>query len=144
MATEYVNISNELLRAVDEFSDYQLKDKKGLLLIFEESVTNNKEKQLEELSFNAKYIKGLLRVIKNGTGNAEITNIESIKKDYSTSMAKVVEQIKEIISSASAETREHFDHTYFELNQQSFHNLNELLTDLEWTKKYLNDNKRSN
>jgi DNA-binding protein YbaB len=144
MATEYVNISNELLRAVDEFSDYQLKEKKGLLMIFEESVTNNKERQLEELSFTAKYIKGLLRVIKSGTGNSDVTNLEAIKKDYSVSMAKVVEQIKEIISSASTETKNHFEQTYFELNQQSFHNLNDLLTDLEWTKKYLNDNKRKN
>ncbi len=143
MATEYVNISNELLRAVDEFSDYKLKDKKGLLMIFEESVTNNKEKELDDLSFNAKYIKGLLRVIKNGTGNSDITNLDTIKKDYSTSMAKVVEQIKEIIASADSETKNHFNQTYFELNQQCFHNLNELLSDLEWTKKYLNDNKRS-
>jgi hypothetical protein len=144
MATEYVNISNELLRAVDEFSDYQLKDKKGLLMIFEESVINNKERQLEELSFSAKYVKGLLRVIKSGTGNSDVTNLETIKKDYSVSMTKVVEQIKEIISSGNVETRNHFDQTYFELNQQSFHNLNDLLTDLEWTKKYLNDNKRKN
>ena len=144
MATEYVNISNELLRAVDEYSDYKLQDKKGLLMIFDESVNNNKEIQLEELSFNAKYIKGLLRVIKSGTGNAEISNVEAIKKDYSVAMAKVVEQIKEIISSASVEIKNHFEGTYFELNQQSFHNLNDLLADLEWTKKYLNDNKRKN
>lgn len=143
MTTEYVNISNELLRAVDEFSDYKLKDKKGLLMIFEESVSNNKEKELDELSFNAKYIKGLLRVIKSGTGSSDITNLDTIKKDYSTAMTKVVEQIKEIISSGDAETKKHFDQTYFELNQQCFHNLNELLADLEWTKKYLNDNKRS-
>ena len=144
MSTEYVNISNELLRAVDEFSDYQLKEKKGLLMIFDESVTNNKEKQLEELSFNAKYIKGLLRVITSGTGNAEVSNVETIKKDYSVAMAKVVEQIKEIIASASVEIKNHFDKTYFELNQQSVHSLKDLLTDIEWTKKYLNDNKRKN
>lgn len=143
MPTEYVNISNELLKAVDEYSDHQIKDKKGLLLIFEECVSNNKEKQLEELAFNAKYIKGLLRVIKSGTGNADIPNIESIKKDYSVAMAKIVEEMKEIISLAGTETINIFEHTYFELNQQSFHNLNELLADLEWTKKYLNDSKRN-
>ena len=35
-----------------------------------------------------------------------------------------------------------FESTYFELTQESFINMNELLADLEWAKMYLNEIKR--
>ena len=97
----------------------------------------------EDLAFTAKYVQGLLRIVKQAAVNTEINNLEQIKKDFSDNMEKAAAQIKEIISHADENIKFHFEQTYFELSQQGFINFSELLSDLEWAKQYLNEKKRN-
>jgi rhamnogalacturonyl hydrolase YesR len=132
------NLFNEIYT----FSDNKLKRMDDLKTLFHICFENEKPELLEDVSFTAKYIMGLQRVIKKGTINPEINNLEQVKQDYTDNIKKSVEQIKEIIGLADVKVKNHFKDTYLELSQQSFQSLSELLEDLEWAKMYFNRQKR--
>ena len=134
--------SGKLIEEIEKFSNYKLKRKDDLGLLLEVGTSNLEKKEIEDLAFNAKYILGLQRVLKKGSLNPEVNNLEKIKNDYFENIIKITEQIGKIINFASGEKKAHLKRTYLELNQQSFQNLNELLEDLEWAKMYLNNKKR--
>ena len=134
--------ASQFVDEVEKFSHSKLKRKIELLRIYEEALKFNNEKEFEDLAFTAKYVQGLLRVVKTGTVNSEVQNIEQIKKDFSDNMNKTVDQIRKIIAGAGDDLKQHFEKTYFELTQDSFINFTELLSDLEWAKMYLNEIKR--
>jgi hypothetical protein len=83
-----------------------------------------------------------MRVLQSGASNSEVSSMEKIKADFSSNIKKVMEQIKDIIAGTDEELKKYFADNYFEMSQQGLTNLNELLADLEWTKMYLNDQKR--
>ena len=139
---EFVNRSSEFIDQVEKFSKSKLKRKAELLRIYEEVLRNNLEVEFDELIFTAKYVNGLLRIVQKNSPGSEISNIEEIKKDFSDNVNKVVQQIKKIISNVDEQLKSHFNEIYFELSQQGFLNLIELLSDLEWTKMYSNEIKR--
>ncbi len=132
----------EFVDQVEKFSGSKLKRKAGLLRIYEEAQKNNNKNLFEDVTFTSKYIQGLLRIVTNNANNPEITNIEKIKKDFSANIEKVISQLKEIIADAEPEFKKYFEENYFELSQQGFNNLNELLYDLDWAKQYINAKKR--
>lgn len=127
---------------VDDFSNHKLKRKDDLNILFAISINDKKENLFESLSFSAKYVLGLQRVLKKGGSNPEVSSLDKIKEDYTNSLLKSIEQIKELINFSPEETKTRFNKIYFELSRQSLQNLNELLEDLEWTKIYLNQRKR--
>ncbi len=127
---------------VEKFSRSKLKRKIELIRIYEESLKTDNEKEFEDLAFTAKYVQGLLRVVNSGTLNPEVKNIEQVKKDFSDNMEKTVGQIKNIIARSDEMLKQHFESTYFSLTRESFANMTELLSDLEWAKMYLNEIKR--
>jgi len=127
---------------INDFSEQKLKRRDDLKTLIEICFTNEKPVLLENLSFTAKYIRGLERVLKKGSMNLEIRNLEQIKQDYLSNINKSVEQLKEIISLANTNEKNYFEETYLKLTQEGFKNLNELLEDLEWTKMYFNNQKR--
>lgn len=129
---------------INNFSGQKLKRKDDLKTLIEICFTNEKPVLLENLSFTAKYILGLDRVLKKGSMNSEISNLEQIKQDYMNNIKKSVEQLKEIISFTDEGTKNHFEEKYLKLTHEGFKNLNELHEDLEWTKMYLNNQKRQN
>jgi hypothetical protein len=143
MEENYSKNSREFVDNVEKFSHSKLLRKAALLRIFEEAVKSEKEQVFEDLTFTAKYVQGLLRVINKGKIDAEVNNLEDVKKDLSSIMNKAVGQIQEIISGANDELKDYFKESFFTLSQESLLNLNELLHDLEWTKMYMNDFKRN-
>lgn len=136
--------AENFIEEIDSFSKYRLKRKDDLKTIIEICINNEKLQLLEDLSFTSKYIRGLERVLKKGRMNPEISNLEQIKQDYMNNVNKSVEQLKEIISMADSNIKNYFEETYLKLTQTGFKNLGELQEDLEWTKMYLNNQKRQN
>ncbi|OGV04500.1 MAG: hypothetical protein A2330_06500 [Ignavibacteria bacterium RIFOXYB2_FULL_36_7] len=136
-----MNTAN-LVEEINVFSEQKLKRKDDLKILLEMSFKNEKSALLENLSFTAKYIRGLERVLKKGSMNPEISNIEQIKQDYTNNIKKLIDQIKELISLADTEVNSYFEERYFKLTQEGFQSLSELLEDLEWTKMYFNRQKR--
>jgi len=142
MTNNFSNIAADFVNEVEKFSKTNLNKKAEMLRIYEESLKSGKEKIFEDLTFTAKYLRGLMRVLQNGASNPEVPSMEKIKADFSANIKKVTDQLKDIISNAGEKLTKYFTDNYFEMSQQGLTNLNELLADLEWTKMYLNDQKR--
>ena len=136
------NLSSGIIEDIDDFSLHRLNMKPDLKTLFCVAVNCGKEKSFEELSFTAKYVQGLMRVLKTGTNNPEVKSLEHIRKDFTHNMQKIVDQMKEIVITADDLTKKHFENTYFDMSQQSMQNLTLILSDLEWAKKYFNMQKR--
>jgi len=143
MDTKEFDKPEDFVNSVEIFSKKKLKHKIELLRIYESAIQSHNEKLFEELAFTAKYVLGLLRIVRNYSDNSEITNIEEIKKDFSDNMQKSIGQIKKIVQSSDEDFKKYLDENFFELSQQGFLNLTELLSDLEWAKIFLNNRKRS-
>jgi hypothetical protein len=143
MSANYFKDSRELLKNVDKFSNFELLRRDDLQILFTEGVKAKNKELFENLTFTAKYVKGLIRVMKMGQENSEIKSIDHVKVDLTKNMEKVVGQIRELISSSSDADRNYFEENFLQMTTSAFSNLNELLSDLDWTKKYLNDLKRN-
>ncbi len=138
------NNSAGLVEEINKFSGNQLKRKEDLLILINLGYSNNQKELIEELSFTSKYVQGLFRVLKKSSSNTGVQNIELIKNDVSNNLNKVKEKIRQLISNSDEMTKNHFNEVYLQLSQNNLFNLNELMNDLEWTKKYLNHLKREN
>lgn len=134
--------ASEFVKRLNSFSGNRLKRKNDLEILVNIVFQNDKHVFLEEAAFTAKYIQGLHRVLKKGSSNSEINNIDQIKIDYTENIKKAVSKLKEIINLSDKATISYFEKNYFELSPNSFQNLSDFLEDLEWTKMYLNDEKR--
>ncbi|MFB3057064.1 MAG: hypothetical protein ACE1ZQ_07890 [Ignavibacteriaceae bacterium] len=126
---------------VEIFSDSLLKRKADLQLIINESLQNNFIANFEELTFTGKYVRGLKRVLQKGADFQEIDSLDHVEKDLPETMNKVIGDIRALLIRSPETNKKYFEDTYLSLTPNCFQNLNELLEDLEWVKKYLNYNK---
>jgi hypothetical protein len=138
-----IKYGNEnFIQEVESFIEDSFQRKTDLKKLIDLSVSNNKEKEFEELTFTAKYICGMMRVLKNAPTVPEVQSIEHIKDDLSNNLKKVIEQLRDIVTLGDNEMQDYFGKTYFTLSSENIINLNQLLSDLESVKKYINHLKR--
>ena len=138
-----INLDDKnFLASVEDYTGSLLQKKEDIKRIIELAVSEKKDEEFEKLTFTAKYICGMMRVVKNAPGIPEVSSVDNIKNDLNENMKKGIEQLKEIISFSADNQRDYFDRTYFTLTQQNFNNLSQLFFDLESVKKYMNHLKR--
>ena len=138
-----MNIDDKnFLKEVEDYTGSLLLKKDDIVKLIEVVVAEKKEEEFEKLTFTAKYVCGMMRVVKNAPGIPEVSSIDHVKNDLNENMKKGIEQLKEIIAFSSESEREYFDKTYFTLSTQNFTNLTKLFSDLESVKKYINYLKR--
>jgi len=130
------------LSDVEKYTNSLLQRKVDTKKIIDVVSGNDKEEEFEKLTFTAKYICGMMRVVKNAPGIPEVSSIDQIKSDLNDNMKKGVEQLKEIIAFSNGVVKDYFEKTYFTLTTQNFTNLTQLFSDLESVKKYINYLKR--
>jgi len=130
------------LKGVEDYTGSLLLRKDDIHRLIEVVVVEDKEEEFEQLTFTAKYVCGMMRVVKNTTSMPEVRSIEQIKSDLNENMKKGIEQLKEIIASSNGNEKDYFEKTYFSLTTQNFNNLTQLFSDLESVKKYINYLKR--
>lgn len=130
------------LIGVEDYTGSLLLKKDDISKLIEVVVTEKKEEEFEKLTFTAKYICGMMRVVINVPGIPEVSSIDQIKSDLNENIKKGIEQLKKIISSRNESERDYYDKTYFNLSTQNFSNLTQLFSDLESVKKYINHLKR--
>jgi rhamnogalacturonyl hydrolase YesR len=138
------NLAAGIIEEIDDFSQHRLNKKTDLKTLYCQSIKDGKGKTFEELSFTAKYVDGLMRVLKTGTSNPEVKSLEHIRKDFTDNMQKIVDLMKEIVVNADEQIKRYFEITYFDMTRQGMQNLTLILSDLEWAKKYFNMQKRQN
>jgi len=138
-----LNLSDKnFLANVEELSSNPLQRKDDLKKIIDVVTGSGKEDEFEKLTFTAKYICGMIRVLKNAPGMPEVSSTEHVKNDLNENMKKGIEQLKEIISFSDGNHQEYFEKKYFTLLPQNFANISQLFSDLESVKKYINHLKR--
>jgi len=130
------------LIGVEEYTGSLLQKKEDIKKIIELVAAKKKEEEFGKLVFTAKYISGMMRVLKNAPGIPEVNSVDHVRKDLNENMKKGIEQLKEIISSGSESVGDYFNKMYFNLSTQNFSNITQLFSDLESVKKYMNHLKR--
>jgi hypothetical protein len=84
-----------------------------------------------------------MRVLQKGSSNPDVESLENVKTDLTENMKKTVEQLRELTSDGPETDKTYFEENFLQMSPDAFQNLNKLLQDLEWTKKFLNDLKRN-
>ena len=130
------------LKGVEDYTGSLLLRKADIHRLIEVVVVEDKEEEFEQLTFTAKYVCGMMRVVKNAPSIPEVSSIDQIKSDLNENMKKGIEQLREIIASSNGNEKDYFEKTYFTLTTQNFNNLTQLFSDLESVKKYINYLKR--
>jgi hypothetical protein len=132
-----------LIAEIESYSGNQLRRKDDLFVLVRLVYSNDRKELFEELCFSAKYVQGLFRVLEKAAGNTDIQNVGQIKADLTNNLEKVKQLIEQILADGDDRTKAYFSGNYLQLSQSGLFNLRELLNDLEWTKKYLNQVKRT-
>jgi hypothetical protein len=130
------------LKEVEDYTGNLLQKKDDIHKLIDVVAAEKKEEEFEKLTFTAKYICGMMRVVNNAPGIPEVSSIDHIKKDLNENMKKGIDQLKEIIAFSNGDVKDYFERTYFILTTQNFTNLTQLFSDLESVKKYINHLKR--
>lgn len=134
--------ASEFMNAVEKFSKHPLNRKAEMVVIYEAAVDSNQLDVYRELCFTAKYLVGMIRVIKEGGTNPQVHSLNQVKIDFSENMTKAIDQIRQIISGSKEPQKKYFEEEFFTKTHSALTNLNELLADLEIVKLYLNYLKR--
>ena len=132
----------EFFFEVEKFLKHSLNRKAEMIIIYDAAIDSNQMNIFRDLCFTAKYLVGMMRVLQEGGNNPQISSLNHVKKDFSSNLAKAIEQIKQIIVGADKSQKEYFEEEFFMKSHAGLRNLNEFLADLESTKLYLNYLKR--
>ena len=128
---------------VEKFSQNKLLVKSDVQMLVLSAISSLNEELFFSITFTAKYIQGLLRVIQQAGTNPEIKNLTQIKTDLTENMEKITDDLGTLIANSNLEVKEKFETKYLALTAESFSNLRNLLSDLEWVKIYQNQQKRA-
>ena len=128
---------------VEKFSKNKLLVKSDVQMLVLSAISSLNEELFFSITFTAKYIQGLLRVIQQAGTNPEIKNLTQIKTDLTENMEKITDDLRTLIANSNLEVKEKFETNYLALAAESFSNLRNLLSDLEWVKIYQNQQKRT-
>ena len=150
--------TQDLMIELNDFSGHKLKNIDDLSYINEIALLSGNVKIYYDLQFSAKYVNGLSKILQDnlssglpGDGSSRLGEragisqedaAEKIKNEFKTNILKFTELLKELLMHADKETRTEFEKKYLSLTKESMLNLNTLIYDLSWLKKY-NNSRRS-
>ena len=144
MADDYKERAEEFVNKVDEFAKGKLNNAEDIVRITELVFKAERKDVLEEMSFDAKYAQGLLKIIRGRDNKLEDDYFEKIKAEYTFNVKKVQSHLKKLLDEAKPFLQNIYNEKYFSLTHQGLNNLNMLIDDLSWVKMYLNHLKRNN
>jgi len=136
------NDTQKILSAIDKLSLAKLNFREDLGRLIELSIQNGKMNVLEELSFQARYAQGLLKIVQNRDNKIEEEYFSKVQKEFAQSLEKIKFSIQEILSNSSAFIKQIFSEKYLDMTHTSLFNINKLCSDLGFVKLYFNDLKR--
>lgn len=133
--------ASEILEEVNKLSNHKLNFRDDLERLINLALTKDKIKLLEEISFQAKFSAGLLRVVQKKNSTIDEQYFVKAVDEYSRTIEKIKNMLKDLISLDSDFIQSVFVEKYFHLSQHSLSNLNLLCSDLSYLKLYFNDSK---
>lgn len=139
---EILKDAENIFLEVEKLAGSKIANKEDLLRIISLAVQNDNVKILEDLSFQAKFTQGLLKIINTKDNSIQDEYFSTVKKEFGTSVETIKNLLKAIISNSDNFYEEIIEKKYFQLSHQSLSNLSILCNDLSYLKLYLNDQKR--
>ncbi len=130
---------NKILAEVERLYNKNLYVRDDLEILIKIALQSNKLEMLKELSFNAKFSKGLLKVIQRKDPLIEESFLLKASSEYKDSLQKVIKLLEDLLKGENDFIRNIFKEKYLELNQQCLLNLHKLCSDLSYLKLYFND-----
>ena len=134
--------TKKFVAEVTAYSGGKIQNEEDLFRIVKMIYRSGNDNKLEELCFSAKYIQGLLRIIRKTDREFEKDYFEKVKKEYTQNVITIKKHLEDILEFGSEFIQEIFKEKYLEMTQASLKNLNLLIEDLSWVKLYLNYKKR--
>jgi len=131
----------EFYESVIKFSGDKIKQKEDLKRIIELSFNNNTLQGFQDLAFSAKYVTGLLSIVRVNNENVNEEYLSKIKAEYLEHINKVKDLLIELLEPGTSFIKEIFKKKYFELKPECIENLSSLCEDLSRVKNYLNEMK---
>lgn len=133
--------AENIIAELDDYSKESLKRKEDLERIIELGIKHNKIAVLEDTAFTGKYLYGLFSIIRRGENAVDEAVLQKYMQEFTENVEKLKAGLKELIEPASSFFKNIFHDKYFSLTQESMINLNDLCSDLNYLKMYLNDRK---
>ena len=136
--------TDDILLKVSELAKNRLQRREDLELLIDTAIKQNKISLLKELSFQAKFSDGLLRVIQKKENTVDEAYFIKAAEEYKNSIEKVRTVLEDLLSNASEFIKSVLMGKYLQLTQVSLVNLNSLCSDLSYLKLFFNDLKNLN
>ncbi len=136
--------TGNILLKVSELAENRLQRREDLELLIDTAIKQNKISLLKELSFQAKFSDGLLRVIQKKENTVDEAYFIKAAEEYKNSIEKVRTVLEDLLSNASEFIKSVLMGKYLQLTQVSLVNLNSLCSDLSYLKLFFNDLKNLN
>lgn len=141
-----------LLANLNRFSGSKLKNLQDLALLVE--LSHGREKILDDVSFTAKYLNGLGRILQKGipppppadgdkAKTIEPDAMQKIRNEYKQNLKKLSEQLKDLTGKLERKEKDKFYSRFLTPTHESIVNLTNLIYDLSWLKIYKNKLKRT-
>ncbi|HQI40239.1 MAG: hypothetical protein B6D44_12700 [Ignavibacteriales bacterium UTCHB2] len=137
-----ITLSKNFLDEVEQFADKKLLKKNDITILLENYFKNRNIKEFEDFVFVGKYINGLFNVLQSANSISDFQNLEQVKKDLNDNLEKITSLLKEISLSANDKQKTTIKNDYLNTTTKSFHNIKQLVEDLDLIKKYINFLKR--
>ena len=141
MRNELPSDVNQILSEIDKLSNSSLNFRDDLEILIKITQQSGNYELLEELSFQAKFSNGLLKVIQRKNPLIDETFFLKASNEYKVSLQEVAKLLENLLKEGSDFIRTIFKEKYLELNQQCLNNLNNLCSDISYLKLYFNDMK---
>jgi hypothetical protein len=141
MNPESENLVREMLSGVEKLADAKIKSREDLEIIINIAVKDEKLASLEEISFHAKVVYGLFKIIQRKEDVADEEFFSKAAEEYKENIVKLKMLLNYLIGDNNSFIKNIFLEKYFQLTQMSLSNLNDLCSDLSYVKLYFNDKK---
>lgn len=133
--------AEKICNYIEDLSKGKLHFKEDIYRLTELSINSNKLELLEELSFHAKFSKGIISIIQKKDERLENEYMQTIEKEYLDTIVKIRGILVNILSGATDFLRTIFEEKYLQFTHESMNNLKFLCEDLSFLKLYFNDMK---
>ncbi len=128
-----------ILNEVERLANGKLKFRDDLEKLIETAAANGREELLQKISFDAKFLTGLLSVIQKKDDKIDRNFFDTAISEYKDAVERIKSHISELVSFSSEFYKSIFNEKFLGMTQQCMQNLNFLFSDLSYLKLFFND-----
>jgi hypothetical protein len=151
-----MNLSEPTLKLISEltqFSGNKIKNSGDLSVLIEASFLARNERLLNDLTFTAKYLNGLGKILRDNMISQSAHNTiekksldessaNKIRSEFKEHIKKFTLQMAALIKDLDESDRNIIEKKYLDMTRSSMINLSSMIYDLTWLKKLLNTKKK--